>query len=203
MWFASVDLTNPQSLNWYGYSMNDPCSLTDPLGLSPCSIDIAFTSSGQLSGPQLSAAQAQINTILQAASNWLPQGDSLSANFDFSGKVDFVASLTSTQRTPVPYNPSYPLGQDFGSTANVYLNTIAANFAGYGVSRFGPAFGRIVGDVAAHELGHYAFCQSKHNGTGNGGAPGAGGGGGGNGSLYGSGGASPPRRVTGLVDPIH
>lgn len=28
--------TNPQSLNRYTYALNNPCTLTDPMGLSPC-----------------------------------------------------------------------------------------------------------------------------------------------------------------------
>jgi hypothetical protein len=153
------DITNPQSLNRYSYALDNPCSLTDPLGLSPCSINIAFSGASLLFGPQLSAAQAQINVILAAASNWLPQGDSVSANFAFGGKADFTLTLRNWPATPVPYNSSFPLGEDPGNgpSACVYLNTIAANFSGYGVNPFREAFGEVVGSVAAHELGHYAL----------------------------------------------
>ena len=33
---AAADVTNPQSLNLYAYALNNPTSLTDPLGLQPC-----------------------------------------------------------------------------------------------------------------------------------------------------------------------
>jgi RHS repeat-associated protein len=158
---AAFDLANPKTLNRYAYVLNNPCSLTDPLGLDTCSINIAFAGASSLTGPQLSAAESQINAILGAASNWLAQGNSVNANFNFTGRSDFTVNLTNAQGTPIAYDTTgqYPLGlyPGRGSSANVYLNTIAVNFAGYGVNPFGSAFGQVVGSVATHGLGHYAL----------------------------------------------
>lgn len=40
------DITNPQSLNRYVYALDNPCTLADPAGLSPC--DVADTTNAKI-----------------------------------------------------------------------------------------------------------------------------------------------------------
>ena len=73
--FSSPDLiagsiSNPQSLNRYAYVVNDPCNLTDPLGLQPgCSfnIGISFQSPLFFSDEQQKRIDDEINDIFATA----------------------------------------------------------------------------------------------------------------------------------------
>ena len=74
--FSSPDLiagsiSNPQSLNRYAYVVNDPCNLTDPLGLQPgCSfnIGISFQSPLFFSDEQQKRIDDEINDTLRRRS---------------------------------------------------------------------------------------------------------------------------------------
>jgi RHS repeat-associated protein len=55
------DITNPQSLNRYPYVLNNPTTLTDPLGLQGCPPGTSGTNPGQCSGNALAMTSMQMN----------------------------------------------------------------------------------------------------------------------------------------------
>jgi RHS repeat-associated protein len=65
------DITNPQSLNRYAYVMNNPTTLTDPLGLGQCPPGTVWVSCN----PE-QAAQSNLGGLLGQLYNGLAMGDS-------------------------------------------------------------------------------------------------------------------------------
>jgi RHS repeat-associated protein len=80
-------LMNPQSLNRYAYVLNNPCTLIDPLGLTP---KCTFTASGGSNLPK--EAKDEINRILGQAG----------VHADFvdgdSGDVNIVQNASVTEQ---------------------------------------------------------------------------------------------------------
>jgi len=146
------DITNPQSLNRYAYALNNPCTLTDPLGLDPCSCVINLSDPGRLlSASVLATAESVIARILTNAG------------------VGVVFSRTNADftATVLPANPAPPAtGVEFGHTSltywgwgppgnvgDVYLSETYNELRTVG----GGDVGLAVGNLATHEFSHFLF----------------------------------------------
>jgi len=120
---GSYDLTNPQSLNRYSYSLNDPVNLVDPTGLDPplctidgvsanCSTAANFISAGAgISGPRDAKYDRDKGTFVfpvaiavagGTAAGWIPQGYRYiggltwaKTDYDKPGAPSYSASLTN------------------------------------------------------------------------------------------------------------
>ena len=133
------DVTDPQSFNRYSYAENNPCDLTDPLGLSTCALNIKLQNkAGSL--VDLTSVEDEINAILKASSDKQP--NSVTANFVTSGKADFTVNIVSG-------NPnSTTWGEPGFAFVNPWVNAAAIN------TKWGAFEGIEVGETAVHELTH-------------------------------------------------
>jgi RHS repeat-associated protein len=132
-------ISNPQSLNRYAYALDDPCDLTDPLGLSPCTLNIALKNTVGMSDAVIQDVEKQINALL---------GPSVTANFvNSTGDAD--ASLVI--ESGFPNNPSM-LGGNWGGAFDnfVYENNIIRSFPNAPIG----TLINITGTVGAAELYH-------------------------------------------------
>ena len=80
-------LAAPQSFNRYAYALNDPCTITDPLGLTPCTLNIAVNYNANLNAAQKTALQNQINALFGPAG--------VVANFNFSGAAQYTLNVNN------------------------------------------------------------------------------------------------------------
>jgi RHS repeat-associated protein len=67
---TTSNMTNPQSLNLYTYSLNDPTNLTDPLGLKPPALDCSDSNQGATA----KGDDGRIYVCAGGDHGWLPQG---------------------------------------------------------------------------------------------------------------------------------
>ena len=142
---AAVDPTNPQSWNRYGYGLNNPCGVVDPLGLSNCTLKIYANNQA---GVNLKAVGGQINTLLGSVAS--PNGDTVGAVLVPASQASYTVNFVKGD----PYGnfgstPSYLGLFSFGSST---VNAAA-------VSQFFSMSPQAVedaamGTVAAHELTH-------------------------------------------------
>jgi RHS repeat-associated protein len=142
------DIANPQSLNRYGYALNNPCSLIDPLGLDSCNFNIAVNNAAGLDSGQLNAVEAQINAVLGAVAS--TNGDTVGALFSFTGKADYTLNIVNGNPNGALGTQSYFLGIPFlpGPT-KVNAAAIASVFTyQLGVRS------QVIGTIGAHELTH-------------------------------------------------
>jgi RHS repeat-associated protein len=128
-------LTAPQSFNRFAYALNDPCTMTDPLGLTPCSLNILVNNNVNLTAAQKTAIQNQINAIF---------GPNVVANFNFSGVAQFTLNVNNAG----PGVDSNDLGiSNHTPTSNfVWANHIS--------NLFPTNAATIMGTMGAHELFH-------------------------------------------------
>ena len=141
---VAVDPMNPQSLNRYAYVLNSPCDLMDPLGLDQCNFNIAINNPG---GANLSIVEAQINSLLGFVAS--PSGDTVQANFEFSGKADYTLNIKSGSPNGDFGDQATFLGLMVGPPV-VNETAIANRYA----QDYSGALGYITGTVAVHELTH-------------------------------------------------
>jgi RHS repeat-associated protein len=155
------DITNPQSLNRYAYVLNNPCSLTDPLGLqSPCSFNIAVVDiANGLSDSQVSALQDELTWILNQAGVGAQFVQPGSAEYTITVSPYSPPAFSSSVVGFTPYVPTGPLSPIAAREVENYGFVFASNLASAPfASRFTPtSFGMAVGAVAAHEFGHWAL----------------------------------------------
>jgi len=141
---AVVSTSDPQTWNRYAYVANNPCSLVDPLGLDTCAFNIQVKNDSGLTDDQLTAAEDRINAIFGATS---VDGNTVTANFSFTGKADYTLKIKNKTKLP------------FVSGALGYIPhvlfwwgtpvVLAGNHQGSG-----SAFTTGVGTTSAHELVH-------------------------------------------------
>jgi RHS repeat-associated protein len=157
--FISIDplagyLQNPQSLNRYGYVLNDPCNSVDILGLDPCAFNILVKNAVGMDPAGLQAAEKQFNVVLGA------NNSGLSANFVESGNADFTANLKGTTSPAGRYGiNNQTIWQSIKDIVSGSLTNNADIYVGniYNATRnmSDLAFG--VGQTMAHEFGHFAL----------------------------------------------
>jgi RHS repeat-associated protein len=144
------DVSNPESLNRYGYALNSPCSLVDPLGLQGCSFNIAVNNGG--------ISQSQLNALERRLEN-LFTGAHVGVNFNFSGPADYTLNVVAA----APPSASGIVSDALGATPMLPNNTVANyGFAAigqtatyYGLYGGSSALGVALGGIGAHEAGHY------------------------------------------------
>jgi hypothetical protein len=151
------DITNPQSWNRYAYALDNPCSLTDPLGLDPtCSFNIAINNSGLLSESQVVQLEQTMNDVFADPDN--PDAD-IGLNFNFTGDADYSVDIT-TSAAGLPYQQQKDFNDVLGITPYIPDSGYIFNYGLVFVDRamiLATAYPLAValGYAAAHEAGHY------------------------------------------------
>jgi RHS repeat-associated protein len=155
------NIANPQSLNRYAYVVNDPCSLTDPLGLqSPCSFNIAIAPDS-LTGDQLTALESELTRLFGGAD--------LGVNFVAGNQSpDYFLSITSAggAASADEVGMTFPnsSGEAYENVGYAYNDVVSAQLSPYGWAADWPYIGTALGQVARHEFLHYAFqMQDVYN----------------------------------------
>jgi RHS repeat-associated protein len=150
------DISNPQSLNRYAYALNNPCNLTDPLGLDPCSYNIVINTA--LKDPGfISSLQDEIQRIFGLAG----------LGMNFTGDRSAADYTLGVVKGVSPNAPNAA-----GEAAQGYIGGPILNFgfvyAGT-MTRLVPATGvsygflaTALGRAGAHEMGHYLLQQTGH-----------------------------------------
>jgi RHS repeat-associated protein len=155
----AVDPSNPQTWNGYAYVVNDPCSLTDALGLKYlCTLNVAVNNSGLIS-------PSQLNTLMQTLGDVFATAD-VGVSFNFSGPADYSLDVT-TSAAGLGYHQSVPgLIQGTPQDVNAIGETpgwgnYIANYGMVYVDRLmvagysGASLATALGWAGAHEAGHY------------------------------------------------
>ncbi len=134
------DITNPQSLNRYAYALNNPCSMTDPLGLDACGFNVSINNqTGQ--NLNLGAIEAAITQIFDASS--VGQPNQVGVSFGTSGQTDFTLSYNNNG---VAGGVS-GIADIGGNKGQVYANL-------YPASVYLQHTNTLLGVIGAHEMGH-------------------------------------------------
>jgi len=153
---ASGNIADPQSLNRYAYVLNDPCNLTDPLGLQPCKFNITVINNGALSDANVRIAETQVAAFLKGA------GVDVAFNQSTS---DYTATLTlgDSPRGRGEFGYTPPTWGGLGGPGNsgtVYAYSTALEVVqqkGGLNSTTGGDIAKAIGEVATHEFAHWAL----------------------------------------------
>jgi RHS repeat-associated protein len=157
------DITNPQSWNRYAYALDNPCSVTDPLGLDPqCRFNVAMINANALTTPQFQAMQSEFESVLDHAG--------VGVSFVQPGNADYT--ITVSPYNPPRYDPKPRQNTVLGFTPTDPNTPVGASVAERGVLNYGfvlasnlaamssmsaATLGPAAGAVAAHEFGHWAL----------------------------------------------
>ncbi len=171
--FSSADpvsgsMTDPQSFNRYAYVLNDPCNLSDPLGLeAKCTLRIAISFMFPPHSRAQQKARREIQEIFDAAG--------VGVEFVTQGPIDFTLNIASTAQITARggYVEPNAIG-GIGVTSDAKGNPIAiANYGGVfqpelslAVSKYTAsprALGRAMGRAGAHEIGHFLLNEIGHD----------------------------------------
>ena len=136
------NILNPQSLNRYTYALNNPCNLVDPLGLSPCTLNIELINKSGVAAANIAQAQQQINAIL-GASAW---GGVVQVQFQ-SGAIGADLMLTLTNGGQRAQEKGWYGFQAIGRSPRVYTDMLQTAVTV-------PNYGAAIGSVGLHELLH-------------------------------------------------
>jgi len=161
---GSYDLADPQSLNRYSYTQNDPVNFVDPTGL--CTFNLNIINSAKLGDGALRAMKNEIFRIFFASGNFVV--------FNNPGAADGGSYSTTLLSTD-------PKGDTLGYTRSVVGGPIL-NFGGIYIgalrnptetnyrlfAQHPTNLGRAAGRVGAHEMGHYLLqiSQGEHTADG-------------------------------------
>jgi|GEM_PF-3888165 len=141
---AVADLSNPQSLNLYGYAFNNPCSFVDPLGLTPaCTINVSI---GGIGGRDI---QSQIQRLFAQAKvgvnfNTTPQAADFTLIF-----VDSNLVAGTKAQAPIGAGGITPSGANYGW---VYQNKVMMQLIVGGNRAADLSIS--LGSIGAHEIMH-------------------------------------------------
>jgi RHS repeat-associated protein len=150
---------DPQSLNRYGYVVNDPVGSVDPLGL--CAIAIALTTNNLLTAAQLTAMKDEINRIYGAAGFQISY---VSDNADYWLNVNARGSDYKSMYRNMSDDAVGVTGRNgiqVSSDGRVFvdrLNKSAGTAASYAQNSSNLGIG--LGRAGAHEIGHYLLQQA-------------------------------------------
>lgn len=133
---AATDPADPQSLNRYSYAYNDPCGLTDVLGLKPCTLTAAFNV-GFNQVPQ-TTRDAITDTYKNAGVNLTFVNGPAQMN---------IQTYTNLEGAALGYDPHG------GNSVEIDSARIARFGVGLGVSSWNIQ--HATGVITAHELGHF------------------------------------------------
>lgn len=162
----SGSISHPQSDNRYSYGFNNPCTLSDPLGLDPAckiSITINFDPIYLASKAAQNAAMATIRGIFNNIG--------VTASFVSSGNVDYTVNVSSQAilATYSSWNPEAygatalsPNGKQIANFGAVFMDQLQSAADKYNVASAGLT-GRGVGRVASHEFGHYLLNNIRND----------------------------------------
>lgn len=146
---VSGALEDPQSLNHYTYSSNDPCNETDPFGLDSCTFSINLKNNAGLSQDQVNAILSRINALFSATVG--TNGDSVSAVLaSDSSSANYTINLTNSGWLLDTFEPGAWGYTSILMGANVEINNIKA----YPTD---VPFTINAGNAATHEFGHLIF----------------------------------------------
>jgi len=154
-------LLDPQSLNRYEYSRNDPCNQVDPLGLSStCIFNVSINNQVGLTNDQLTRIEDQIQEIFgqsddghgnEVAVNFIPSTDTGDATLTFKNATWYnhgTNLLFQPVRGGATSCPYFGLFGCKPQSSEVYVNTAQDHF---GNTDYGD---RGMGSLGAHELFH-------------------------------------------------
>lgn len=132
------DVSNPQTLNRYTYVGNNPCNAVDPFGLDTCTFNIKINNKAGLSDSELAAIEGRINAVIGSAQS---DGNSVQAQFSFTGKADFRLLISPGTNSRAVGWSGWPF---WFLSPRIYWGTISTypNAITYG------------GTTAAHEIVH-------------------------------------------------
>jgi RHS repeat-associated protein len=142
---AAVDPTNPQSWNRYGYGLNNPCGVVDPMGLANCTLKIYANNQA---GVNLNTVGSQINALLGSVAS--PSGDTVGAVFVPASQANYTVNFVNG-------NPD----GNYGFTPS-FLGLFSFGSSTVNAAAVGKVFGNspqavedaAMGTIAAHELTH-------------------------------------------------
>ena len=148
----SGSILNPQSLNRYAYVLNNPCSLTDVLGLQSCNLNITIADNGLLSPGQVAAAQVQARNLLAPAGVGVLFNQTTS-EFTVTALPSDPSGQGNFSNTPPSYLYGFGLGGwgAPGNSAEIYVSETVSEVDGNG------DLGAAVGSLVTHELSHFLF----------------------------------------------
>lgn len=145
--FSSPDtlqgsIADPQSLNRYTYALNDPCNLTDPLGLQPCTLTIssnqAFTA----------GAESVIKDIFEKAGVGVTFVEGRGGDFDVE------------QFSRAPGGSAFAFGYAILDTNLVEVNNAQIRVS---AGLRGKNYDHALGAITAHEIGHAVLQTGEHS----------------------------------------
>jgi uncharacterized protein RhaS with RHS repeats len=159
------NVLNPQSLNGYAYALNNPCNLTDPLGLSPCSYNVSLLAGRKsaLNNPAfVTGIQNELGRIFSLAG--------LGINFT-SNSPDYTLVVANAVPSSMHLDPN-AIGftnTDLATGNPTARGTVYASR----LQEFDPATARStaflaigLGRAGAHEAGHYLLGLLGHTSSG-------------------------------------
>jgi RHS repeat-associated protein len=156
----AINPRNPQSWNQYSYVMNDPCNLTDPLGLTPCTFNVRLE--GNVTDKKvLQNLKDEIRRIFQSANVGLDVAfPSNISDYDLSVQQNVGSEHVSEDAlgfTPHSGTTVFDYGSVYASRVEAKAPSTLQNSANLGIS---------LGRAGAHEIGHYLLQQVDHSTSG-------------------------------------
>jgi RHS repeat-associated protein len=136
-------LDTPSSLNRYSYVVNDPCALSDVLGLAPCYIKLSINDPKKLlSSAQTTDLENAIDAVYSKSS-----GNQLQATFvTGNGNPDFTLTLANSDTPSDGIIGDAPVNSSGG---HLYVNAALFTYEGNVTSAV-----QGLGTIGAHETGH-------------------------------------------------
>ncbi len=161
---GSASIADPQSLNRFSYTQNDPVNFIDPSGL--CTFNISITNNAHLSSTALTSMMSEIRRIFGAAGQNvvfnMPRYPGVNSN------VSYGITVQSGGTDPgwTPRTSTDVVNSGYASTDRLRESIQFGNSAQGMMGMHPTNFGRALGRVAAHESMHYFLQMFGHSSSG-------------------------------------